>query len=395
MKALVSGAGITGLAAAQRLAHHGWEVAVVEKAGGPRPQGYMMDFFGPGYEAVRLMGLEDRLVELGQRVRTADFVDRRGKVTSSMDYSVFEKAAGDGLVSIMRPDLELLLREAARSSADLRYGTVVERVDQRPDGITAELSDGTTAEADLLVVAEGLHSPTRALMFGPESDHLHRLGMHTSAFVFDDPELFAEVRGRFVMTDSVDAQLGMYGTREGRVAAFTVHRTDDPLPGDPRETLLARFGGMGPFTDRVMGRCPASEDLYYDEVAQIDMPSWTDGRAIVLGDAAYAVSLVAGQGASLGVSGAYVLGEILGSLSDSDGVPGALEAFESRFSPVVRDRQSTVRRNGAKVFLPHSEFQLRRRKWLTRLMRLPGTSRLLRSGLIGKDHTSVAALSEL
>lgn len=56
MKAVVCGAGIAGLALARQLSTRGWDVVVVEKAPGPRTQGYMIDFFGAGYDAAEAMG---------------------------------------------------------------------------------------------------------------------------------------------------------------------------------------------------------------------------------------------------------------------------------------------------------------------------------------------------
>ena len=75
MKAVICGAGIAGLALARQLSTHGWEVVVLEKAPGPRTQGYMIDFFGAGYDAAEAMGVLPRLRELGYRVEEARFVD--------------------------------------------------------------------------------------------------------------------------------------------------------------------------------------------------------------------------------------------------------------------------------------------------------------------------------
>jgi 2-polyprenyl-6-methoxyphenol hydroxylase-like FAD-dependent oxidoreductase len=50
----------------------------------------------------------------------------------------------------------------------------------------------------------------------------------------------------------------------------------------------------------LLDRLRAVQDVYFDEVAQVVMPRWRDGRAVLLGDAAFAVSLIAGKGATLG-----------------------------------------------------------------------------------------------
>lgn len=78
MRAVICGAGIAGLALAQRLDAIGWEVVVLERSRGPRTQGYLIGFFGPGYDAAEGMGVLPRLEELGYHVDVAQFVDEAG-----------------------------------------------------------------------------------------------------------------------------------------------------------------------------------------------------------------------------------------------------------------------------------------------------------------------------
>ncbi len=391
MRAIICGAGIAGLAAAARLSHHGWDVCVVEKAPGPRPEGYMIDFFGPGYEALDLMGLRTRLHELGRRVDNMEYRDNEDRVRARIGYSVFEKAAKGEVVSILRPDLELLLGEAVGDKVELRYSTTIDHIDDGPDGATVTLSDGSIHNADVVVGADGIHSHVRTLAFGPEREYLYYLGMHTGAFVFDDPEAVRRIGRDLVLLDDVDTQMGLYTTRDDKAALFTVHRSPEmALPADPREELRERYQRLGGLAQRALARCPPSDELYYDQVAQIEMPRWSNGHVVLLGDAAYAVSLVAGQGASLGVTGAYVLAE---RLAVADSVPEALDDFERRVRSLVDDRQGVVRRRGASVFLPASPMQLRLRYWAMRTLWLPGMDRVLRNGLFGDSHAPVAELS--
>lgn len=387
MRAVISGAGIAGLALANRLHHHGWDVHVVDRAPGPRAQGYMIDFFGPGYEAITAMGLEPRLRELASPVQEFSYVDDRGRTTVSVDYALFAKAVDGGMVSIMRPALERLLRETTAGAIDLRYGTTVERV---ADGAVG-LSDATTLDADLIVGADGVHSGVRSLTFGAGRDDLRYLGMQTGAFVFTDPTVFEQVRGRFVLTETLNRQLGFYGLDGGRVAVFTVFRTEDrALPDDPRAALRRTFAGMGDLADRALAQCPPSDQIYYDQVAQTVTPRWTDGRVALVGDAAHAVSLVAGQGASLGVAGAYVLAERVQAASS---VPEGLADYERRWRPVVTDVQEAARDRVTEWFVPTRMATLLLRRWGFRAMRLPGLDRILVGPLFPKGHRSVAELS--
>jgi 2-polyprenyl-6-methoxyphenol hydroxylase-like FAD-dependent oxidoreductase len=370
VKVVISGAGIAGLALAHRLGTLGHEVVVVERATGPRTTGYMIDFFGPGYDAAERMGVLPRLIESGYRVEEAAYVDSRGRRVAGLRFDRLARAVDGRLLSIMRPDLERAFREDLPAGVTLRFGAGVVGVEDSDSGATARLSDGSTVTGDLLVGADGVHSTVRRLVFG--DGHLRQLGFHTAAFTFDDPEIHALVAGRFCVTDTIGRQVGFYGLRDGRVAAFTVHRTTSPdLPSDPRAAVMEAYGSLGWVVPRALARCPA--EIYYDQVAQVELPRWTAGRVVLVGDACGAVSLLAGQGASLGIGGAYVLAEHLDDLS----------AYERAWQPVVLDKQQ-VARSGARWFLPSSSLRLRARRVAMMLSNLPGVNRVVATSLVGK-----------
>jgi 2-polyprenyl-6-methoxyphenol hydroxylase-like FAD-dependent oxidoreductase len=390
VKAVVCGAGIAGLTAAQCLSRRGWEVVVLERASGPRTQGYMIDFIGPGYDAVEAMGVLPRLRELGYAVEEAGYYDEAGRRRAVISYAAFADPVGGRLLSIMRPDLELALRESLPGDVELRFGAEVTEVSDEAGSVRVGTADGTGYEADLLVGADGVHSTVRGLVFGVENRYFKYLGFHTAAFTFDDPEVQALVRDRFCLSDSTGAQLGCYGLRDGRVAVFAVHRTPDPtLPDDYAAALRREYRELGWVTPRVLAACPPGDEIYYDQVAQIVMPRWSRGHVVLVGDAGYAVSLLAGMGASLGIGGAYVLAEQLGRAAT---VPDALEAYERTWRPVITDKQASAH-NAARWFLPRSRAELLARRAALRLFRLPGLNRYLIRLLSGKQTAVVRALA--
>ncbi|GII86777.1 FAD-dependent oxidoreductase [Sphaerisporangium siamense] len=401
MKVVVCGAGIAGLALAWRLRSHGAEVVLVEKASGPRAEGYMLDFFGPGYDAAEAMGVLPRIRELGYRVDEMTYHDHNGRTRSRMAYAQLAKVVRGRLTSVTRPDLERALREGLPAGIDVRYATTITRIDDRPDGVTLTLTGGGTRpagshadgvtpsgvdviDADLLVGADGVHSWVRAQVFGPEREHLRYLGFHTAAYTFHDPDVHARVAGRFSLTDTVDRQMGFYGLRDGRVAVFAVHRAADPAPpADPRAALREEYRTLGWVVPRALAACPPPDEVYYDQVAQIDMPAWSRGRVALVGDAAYAVSLLAGQGASLGIAGACLLADLLAADSP---VETALRAYEQALRPVIADKQR-VARDGARWFVPATTGRLRLRRAALKLSHLPLVNRAVATTIAGKPTT--------
>ncbi|WP_219816681.1 FAD-dependent monooxygenase [Arthrobacter sp. ZGTC131] len=132
---------------------------------------------------------------------------------------------------------------------------------------------------------------------------------------------------------------------------MAVHRTDNPvLPADPPALLRSRYRGLGWICPAALDHCP--DEIYYDQVAQIRMPRWRAGRVLLLGDAAAAVSLLAGQGASLGMGAAYVLAE---ELEKQPAVSRALETFEARVRPLVEQNQRAGV-SAARWFVPATSY---------------------------------------
>lgn len=390
MRAVVCGAGIAGLALAGCLGRRGWDVVVLERAPRPREQGYMMDFFGPGWDAAEAMGVLPAVLELGYRVERLSYVDDRGRDRAGLPFARFAHALDGHLVSVMRPDLERVLRGHARGAAELRYGRRVVGVRQRPGGAGAVLDDGTVLDADLVVGADGVHSAVRRSAFGPEERFRRWLGLHTAAFVVDDPEAYRQVGDRFCLTDSIDRAMGFYGLRDGRLAVFAVHRAAAPsLPADPREALRAVHGSLGWIVPRVLAACPGGERLYYDQVVQVELPRWSSGRVVLLGDSGQAVSLLGGQGASLGIAGAWLLAE---RLDRAGSVEEALTGWERVWRPVVEEKQR-VARGGAQWFLPSSRARRQARRLALRLAALPGLDTVVTRGLVGRAGGDVRALA--
>ncbi|MEV7011309.1 FAD-dependent oxidoreductase [Streptosporangium sp. NPDC051022] len=371
MKVVICGAGIAGLTLAWWLRRTGAEVTVVEKAAGPRSDGYMMDFFGSGYDVAERMGILDELRRVAADITELVYADGYGRRVGGLRYASFQEMLGGRVLSVMRGDLETVLRSALRHDVPIRYGIGVETVRDVPSGVDVELTDGTVHRVDLLVGADGIHSTVRRLVFGPEESFLRSLGYHTASFLFEDQELAEEIGRRFVLVGVPDRQAGFYPAGKGGLAASLIHRCPAlTLPADSRAQVLDAYRGLGPLIDRMLEHCP--EDPYYDYVAQIRMSTWSKGRVTLLGDAAHAVSLMAGQGSSMAMGGAHTLAtELLGA-----DVESALERYERRMRPFVLRKQAAGR-STADWTVPREAWRIALRNRLFGLADLPGGRSLM------------------
>jgi 2-polyprenyl-6-methoxyphenol hydroxylase-like FAD-dependent oxidoreductase len=380
MKAIVCGAGIAGLTVAGELGRGGWDVTVLESAAARREQGYMLDFFGPGFDASREMGVLPRLRELSYPVDTVSFIAESGRVRH-LDYTVIQGGMTGDLLSLMRPDIELALSECLPPSVSVQYGKTLDTVEHDADTVTVVMTDGSTRTADVLVGADGIHSKTRAELFGPEQQFIRQLGFHTWAFIFEDPDLYEKLGSTWGLTDTINRTAGLYRLRNHKIAMFGAHRVRDAaLPADRRSAVIETYSGLGWFVPDALTHVPDDSQLYYDQVAQIELPLWSSGRVVLVGDACQAVSLLAGQGASLAVAGGRLLAQ---ELLTAESVDAAFRRYQEQWKPVVTDKQAAGRRS-ARSFLPSSRSALFMRRAGLRLLQLPGVRRLVTSRIVGK-----------
>jgi 2-polyprenyl-6-methoxyphenol hydroxylase-like FAD-dependent oxidoreductase len=213
----------------------------------------------------------------------------------------------------------------------------------------------------------------RDLLFGTEGQFLRFLGYHTAAFLFEDAALAADIRGQFRMLRVPKREVALYAVGDGTLATFFVHTAGAPTrPDDPAAELRRVYGDLGWHVPALLAAADRTHDLYYDVVAQVVMPRWRRGRAVLVGDAGYAVSLLAGQGASLAVAGAHLLAEAVAAGE----VDAGLDRFEAALRPAVRDKQAAGRRP-ADFFVPPTAFHNWLRDAFLNAVRLPGLSRLM------------------
>ncbi|XVV10998.1 FAD-dependent monooxygenase [Actinoplanes sp. CA-131856] len=356
MRVLISGAGIAGPALAFWLHRAGADVTIVEKAPGLRPGGQAVDIRGVARGVVADMGLTPAIQASQVDERGIALVDARGRRLAEMPAHMF---GGEGIVAeieISRGDLSRILVEATATMADYRFGDRITEL--TPDG-RATFRSGGSAKYDVVVGADGVHSGVRALTFGPESQFVRPLGGYGALFTVPAP-------------DDLDHWAHMYNapggrvalvrpTREGRAMAslnFLSRTRYGRLGRDEQRDLIARnLAGAGWKVPALLAAMPRAEDFYFDSVDQVHVDRWHRGRVVLLGDAGYCGSPLAGLGTSMSIVGAYVLAGELAAQGDPE---VAFQAYQREMSSYVASGMQ-LPPGGMHGFAPRSRLMIRAR----------------------------------
>ncbi|MGC1436349.1 MAG: FAD-binding domain [Terriglobales bacterium] len=395
MRVLISGAGIAGPTLAFWLARYGIEATVIEKAAVLRTGGYIIDFWGAGFDVADRMDLVPEITRKGYRIREVSVVNRRGQRVSGFPAEAFARATRGRYTSLPRGDLAASIFEKIEGKVETILGDSVSRIEQSEKAVHVAFESGMAREFDLVVGADGLHSRVRELVFGPQNRFERYLGYKVAAFEADAYRPRDELA--YVMFTEVGQQIGRFSMRGDRTMflfTFADEMVDGADAGDvqaQKALLRRRFENSGWECPQILEALDASTDLYFDRVSQIIMngqpASWTRGRVTLLGDAASCVSLLAGQGSALAMIAAYILAGELHRAGDD--YARAFAQYQALFGPfALRKQKAALRFAGA--FAPKSKFALFLRNQIMGLMNIPWIADLA----VGRDLADKLALPD-
>ncbi len=361
-RALVVGLGIAGMSAAIGLRQAGWQPVIVERAPERRKGGYFIGITTEGRQAAADLGIAGYLhtrnpPDGGQ----AWALTRHGTREPGLG---FLHHPGDP-AAVVRGDIEAALWQGIRGTGTsepitVRFATRPVEIDGTGSDVRVLLEDTATGtwrreNFDLVVGADGLRSHVRRTVFGPHSAYMTDWNAMICAF-----QLREQVPS-FKGTDSlISARAGraawVFGFADRPPAALLTYRTDDvdeQFTGSRIERLRTAFSGMedDPVVRHVLDSLERTPDFLFDSVHQVRMPRWSQGRVVLVGDAAWCLNLYSGKGATSALLGGAELGRAL--RENPDDLPAALAAWESRLRPFITGHQRIARLK-QQMFVPSS-----------------------------------------
>jgi len=345
LKVIVIGGGIGGLTLARACVDMGIAVELYEK----RPLYEMLSGSGGIFiqrNALRVYQLlwegriYDRFCHQGGAILKGGFFSKSGEpLYINTPQFIREDNLG---ICLLRPELQKILYESLPEGT-VRTEHTFESFEERGNILRVSFRNGSIAEGDILVGADGLYSNVRARLNG--KDRLEppiysgmccwRGYFDGTGLPLDDQYSWAEFWGQ-------GDRFGYFDVGSGRFSFYAFSNMDaggnDELEGGTLNALQSRFSSYAspvPAILKVLANQPIYRDDIYDRIPL--GREWGRGRVTLIGDAAHPVQPNIGQGGCMAIEDSFELVKRLSKYVEQDSVPSLLREFEaSRYDRVAR-----------------------------------------------------------
>ncbi len=345
-KVLVVGGGFSGMAAAIRMSQAGMAVELVELDPAWCPLGAGITINGPTLRALDSLGVYEGFLQRGCVTSGVDICAPHGAVLAELPTPspVGSRVGGGG--GILRPALAELLAEATRAAGvAVRLGCTWTELEQDASGVTLRFTDGSSGRYDLVVGADGVHSPLRGLLM-PEIGPLQYIGQGVWRAVLPRPAAIQRPR----MWLGPHIKVGVNPVSATQMYMFITEDRPTKEHIDPATWPQVFTGLMQPFVDPlVQALIPQAlkpeAAIDYRPLANLLVPApWNRGRVVMIGDTVAATTPHLASGAGIGIESGIVLAE---ELARHDDLQPALDAFHTRRFPrcelVIRNSERLCR----------------------------------------------------
>jgi salicylate hydroxylase/6-hydroxynicotinate 3-monooxygenase len=332
----IIGAGMGGLAVAATLRRVGFDVQVYEQASRFARIGAGIQMMPNSMKVLRGIGIEQRLRD----VAFAPFshlnrIGNTGEITRELPMP--EQLYDAPYLCMHRAELHGALASALPADI-IHLGKKLSGIDQSGGQVTLSFEDGSKVKADAVIGADGVHSTVRDIVVGPDAP------IHKGRIAYRAVFPAALMNGRDIGPSrtkwwGTDRHIVIYYTTRAKSEIYFVTSVPESAEwltkeswsakGDVRE-LRAAYDGFHDDVRAVLNACP---DCHKWAILEREpLPSWSDGRVVLLGDACHPMTPYMAQGAATSIEDAAVLARCLDDV-DGEDIEGAFKRYEKHRKP--------------------------------------------------------------
>ena len=348
---LISGGSIAGLSLAYWLNLYGYKVTIVEITKGLRRGGSPIDVRGDALGAAKEMGILEK-IKAKEFIHTDEIVNAQNETI--VDFSLNAQTEYLGDIEIHRDDLvDILYDNIPLNEVEFLFENRLQKLIQHENEVEVNFKNGEIRNFDFVFGADGAHSAVRKFAFGNEENYSRFFGEYFA--IVEVPGIKPNRPNSAAIYNEPGKMAAIYPFKNA-VNAFVVFRSpklDYDYRNDEqyKQILKDNFKNSSWKIPEIIDAMLRSDNLYFDEVSQIHMPTWTKGRVALVGDAAHAASHT-GMGTSMAMQGATILAQAL-HLSNGDYKSAFTKYYES-YKPIVENVQARITR-GMKYLVPETE----------------------------------------
>lgn len=336
MRVLVIGAGLGGLVTAIALRQHGVEVIVHEAAGRIEKTGAGLTLGLGAQHVFRALGVQAAVADRACPAGALPFLHYRSGDLLLGAHDLGDGLPDDGTANIVRhtyrADLQRVLLDALMECGGrVETGRRLTRISRDGPAVTAHFEDGSSAQGDLLVGADGVRSVVRAHLAPGDAPRFTGHVAYRFLVPIERAHPFMGL-GRSAIFIGPGRTFNRYTMAQGLIVnGAALVEADRQVPegwsnAAPVEELRAAFDGWHPDVTGLIGQ--ATQVIKWGLYDRAPLDRWSEGRVTMLGDAAHAMLPFLGMGAAMAVEDGYVLAQML--VRRGDDLPRALAEYEAR-----------------------------------------------------------------
>jgi 2-polyprenyl-6-methoxyphenol hydroxylase-like FAD-dependent oxidoreductase len=302
-KILIVGGGIGGLTLAYWLKQHGFDPLVIERRAEYKRIGHALSISGHGVSILKEMGLEPKLTPHLYNTTYSISKTASGRTLRKFNITSFTNIAQNNF-GINRADLHKILLDQVTDLVEVRQGVSLASLTPNADNVTAVFDNGDKTDFDVVIGVDGANSFIRNTYFG--NNYVNNLGIAYMAYTVPN-QMGLNTDNVDVLGKSSMVSYGGYNVQEVAAIFWLKTAPGATLTGAQKKSLLQEtFSYYAPPVDQIIALANP-DTIFYGDLMTVQLPTWSKGRIVLLGDAAYCLSPLSGKGASMAIFGAHLL----------------------------------------------------------------------------------------